>query len=424
VAGLRRLVVLEHELVPVRHRNEDDALASDIDSWLSDAEAEALLALNENRKGFCQRVWGGVKFAQFCGVVRLPHVVVEILPKVGLGDVREAGEEAQARAKLLAMLRTARRLPVTRVADTPQSSVRAPLLDAFIAAFLDCALDQAHRGLLTRYVSHAEDLPLIKGRFHAAGHIRRNLGRPHLLHCEHDEFTVDNSYNRAVVAALEACRHWMQGADTQRLWFEVQARWTGVALTKMTAKQVARLPRDRTTHRYEALLTWCEWLLSLTSPSMGRGISDAPGLLFDMNKLFEAHVAAVVASTVEPGDRMETQGPERALGQCNGLGVFTLKPDITVWREEGLAGQRIRRIIDAKWKRLDPSSQDFGVRESDVYQLLAYAIAYGCDTVELFYPRPAMTACSSPPSITYVVMNGVSQAVNVRIELVAMGFVS
>ena len=45
------------------------------------------------------------------------------------------------------------------------------------------------------------------------------------------------------------------------------------------------------------VLTWCEWLLSLTSPALSTGTAHAPRLLFDMNKLFEAYVSGVVERT-------------------------------------------------------------------------------------------------------------------------------
>jgi len=46
-------------------------------------------------------------------------------------------------------------------------------------------------------------------------------------------------------------------------------------------------------------------------------------------------------------------------------------------------------VLDAKWKRLDPSEALWGVEQADIYQLLAYAISYRCRCLELIYPHPA-----------------------------------
>lgn len=392
MGGLRTVTVLEHEVIPIIEGGDEPGMLAKALPWLSEGEAQALLRLNDLRRGFCQRLSCGIKLAQHCGIVRLSTCVVEVLPKVGMADARTPDELGRSRGALLAMLHSARQVTITKIGPVPQQAVHAPLLDIFIEDFLQCALDQARRGLLSRYVVEADDLPVVKGRFQAHGHVRRNLARPHLLHCEYDEFTADNTYNRAVRATLEACRSWASRASTQRMWFETHARYASVSAVKMSAADVARLPRDRTTHRYGPLLTWCEWLLAMASPAMSAGASQAPGLLFDMNKLFEAHATRQEEAGAGPDRIVHMQGPPLPLATHAQVDAFTLKPDITVWHvgQDGTSAG-IDRVVDAKWKRLDPHAADFGVDQADVYQLLAYALRYGCTSLELAYPRPSGT---------------------------------
>ncbi|MDO9604410.1 McrC family protein [Hydrogenophaga sp.] len=410
MGGLRTVTVLEHEVIPVFEGDHVPGISEAAPQWLSEAEAQALLRLNDLRRGFCQRLSGGIKLAQHCGIVRLPTCVVEVLPKVGMGDARTADELERSRGALLAMLHSARQVAITKIGSAPQQAVRAPLLDIFIEAFLHCALEQARRGLISRYVAHADDFPVIKGRFQAHGHVRRNLARPHLLHCEHDEFTTDNAYNRAVRATLNACRTWLGNGNTQRLWFETHARYASISSVRMSAKDVASLPRDRTTHRYAPLLTWCEWILAMASPAMSAGATQAPGLLFDMNKLFEAHVAKREEDAAGPDQIVRTQGPPMHLAVRGATGVFLLKPDITVWRVgQNGAASSIDRVFDAKWKRLNPAVPDYGVDEADVYQLLAYAMRYGCSALELVYPMPDGLAAHLPPPAFKIMTAGDDQ---------------
>lgn len=392
--GFRTVTVLEHEVVPVVHAVPDaNGMASLLvgDAWLTEADAHSLIRINDIRRGFCQRVSGGVKLAQHCGIVRLPTCVLEILPKVGMSDAREPEETAWARGALLTMLHDARRVVVTNVGAVPQKAVRAPLLDVFVEAFLLAAVEQARRGLLSRYVGHEDDLPVVKGRFNVHGQVKHNLGRPHVLRCEFDEFTADNAYNRAIRAALDACKGWAVRPATQRLWFETQTRFSGVSAQWMSASDVAKLPRDRTTRRYDHVLTWCEWLLSLTSPALSTGLARAPGLLFDMNKLFEAYVSGMVERASGDSFVVHRQGPAQALAKHAAVDAFILRPDITVWQTEsdGGAGD-IHRVLDAKWKRLDPHEAQWGVDRADIYQLLAYAVRYGCSQLELVYPQPGV----------------------------------
>lgn len=88
---------------------------------------------------------------------------------------------------------------------------------------------------------------------------------------------------------------------------------------------------------------------------MSAGTADAPGLLFDMNKLFEAYVTRLEETASDDHQYVHSQKPQITLATLQGAGVFTLKPDITVWQTEpGQEAPSITRIVDAKWKRLSP----------------------------------------------------------------------
>jgi 5-methylcytosine-specific restriction enzyme subunit McrC len=321
------------------------------------------------------------------------------------------------------MLHNARQVAITKVGSVPQRAVRAPLLDIFIEAFLHCALEQARRGLLSRYVPHADDLTVVKGRFHAHGHARRNFGKPHLVYCEYDEFTADNSYNQAIKATLDVCRTWVSRAPTQRLWFETHARYAGVSSVRMSAADVVHLPRERMTHRYEAVLTWCEWLLAMTCPAMSVGAAHAPGMLFDMNKLFESYVCSLEEADAGESHIVHRQGPVEALASHGNSDAFFLKPDITVWNAapDGTA-TNIDRVVDAKWKRLDPHANNWGVDQSDVYQLLAYALRYRCQRMELVYPSLGRKGDSvgSEPVFEISYSDITQQNIQVRIRTVPL----
>lgn len=122
---------------------------------------------------------------------------------------------------------------------------------------------------------------------------------------------------------------------------------------------------------------------------MSAGAADAPGLLFDMNKLFEAYVFRLEERVSDDHQYVQSQKPQMTLATLQGAGVFTLKPDITVWQTEpGQVASRITRVVDAKWKRLSALAPNWGVDQGDIYQMLAYAIRYKCNHMELVYPAP------------------------------------
>jgi 5-methylcytosine-specific restriction enzyme subunit McrC len=424
--NLRTVVVLEHELIPVIDADSasySERIGSSDTSYLTIKESEELLRLNDRRAGFCQRVHGGIKLAQHCGIVRLSSCVLEVLPKVGMTDARDTNEPARARGALLTMLSLGRKVHTTKVDTTPQNAVRASLLEIFIEEFLQCALEQARFGLLTRYVPNADDLRVVKGRFSIHGQTRRNLGRPHLLHCEYDDFTADNPYNRAIRAALNVCRPLIRRDSTQRLWFEMHARFAGVSNVRMSARHVRCLPRERMTKRYASVLTWCEWILAMFSPALSAGSEQAPGLLFDMNKLFEDFVGSTVErQEVNEQCIVRRNGPPLSLARQGIDEAFTLKPDITVWKVPTEGGQPfLVRVLDAKWKRLDSGRKNWKVDEADIYQLLAYASRYRCKHLELVYPRPdGMSDAAHPPIFKIGDAADKTDEITIQVSLIPM----
>ena len=423
--GLRSVTVLEHEWVAVHDRAHGRSATMPDDAqqaWLTPEEAQALLRLNAQRPGFCQASFGGIKLAQYCGIVRLPTCIVEVLPKVSLDDDRAPEELRRSRGTLLRMLHSADTLALTILHATPQSTTQAPLLDVFIETFLNFTLDQARRGLLFRYVQESDGLRTLRGRFNSREQARHSIVRPHLLQCDFDAFTADNPYNQAVRATLQSCRAWISRAHTQRLWFEAQACLAGVSLRQMTGQDVARLARDRTTRHYEPLLRWCQWLLSLDSPGLRSGLHEAPGLLFDMNTLFENIVSVEVEASVGDDLLVQRQAPARYLAHVGETqGVFLMAPDITVaTRARADAASRIVRIVDAKWKRLTPSSTSWGVGVDDIYQMLAYALRYQCRHVELVYPMPEHQRRSLPAPPCFSLPGNGPEPIEVSVRTLAL----
>ena len=114
------------------------------------------------------------------------------------------------------------------------------------------------------------------------------------------------------------------------------------------------------------------------------GPIDGFGLLFEMNILFEEYVGRQLARALAgTGLRVTTQGGHRDCLFEGETGRFRTRPDLIVRR-----GSQIALIIDTKWKRIkridDPKR---GVRQTDVYQLMAYGRLYDCPNVMLLYPH-------------------------------------
>jgi 5-methylcytosine-specific restriction enzyme subunit McrC len=377
----RFLTALEHQPIPV---------TPDGSGWsLTPAEAERLAQIGEQRPGFCEVGHRKVKLAQFCGVVGLGERVLEILPKTQNGD--STAEEC--RGVLLRLLRWTERFPQFQHKPVGQHLRRAPLLEAFIAAFFDAVIMVLRGGLLKQYQEHEDDLTVVRGRIAIMRQLGTLANRPDVVACTFDELTVDNVWNRVLKKAIRCTRPWIRSVELNRQWVELMGVLDDVDDTRLSGPDVARLAFNRQAERYRAAIDWARWILALLAPALRAGRSEAPALLFDMNKLFESAVAKVVRTRIHgfSGVTVEAQDATRALAAVVSKDRvepgFQLRPDLVFRR-----GDAVVAIADTKWKLVACDSRGRLIpAEADMYQMHAYATAFQCNDVALIYPwRPEL----------------------------------
>lgn len=369
---MRQLIVREHERIPV-------LASAGSGKYITQQELDALLRV-------CEKLavepfipgYRSIKFAQFCGVIQVAGLTVEVLPKVADNDTYDRGT-------LLRMLAIASEFRVRSLQNHKMDLQAHSLLPALARWFCDEVFAQCHQGLICSYVVQHDDLPVIRGRWHPALDMQRFPGRKDRLNCEFDELTSSNLYNQVLKAALRRVKALFPGhagirrdAETLLAWF------CDVGDVEVTRDDLRRLPSNRLVARYKYALMMAEWFLTDRAMDLNLGRSESFSLLFDMNALFQAVLGCVMRKALPPGFTLREEGPRYFLTRgVDGTARFQMKPDFCI-----LQGKTIHAIIDAKWKRLDPDDKGgkWGVSQADVYQLNAYATAYACPRVALLYP--------------------------------------
>ncbi len=84
---------------------------------------------------------------------------------------------------------------------------------------------------------------------------------------------------------------------------------------------------------------------------------------------------------------------------------FLLRPDITIACSRAGSDTPIEMIVDAKYKN-PISEENTRLSESDVYQMLAYAVRYQCNRLFLVYPVFRANKYFRNPLATYLIHNG------------------
>jgi 5-methylcytosine-specific restriction enzyme subunit McrC len=336
-----------------------------------------------------------VQMTSFVGVLRAPGgFQIEVLPKVGKAL---HGGIVEARRLLLDMLGCLPGFRHIRRESAALAAQRMPLLEVFIADFLQAVDAVVKRGLRGDYMVQLAHLPALRGKLLVGQHLRDNLCRPDRFFTEHDEFTTNRPENRLLRAALRRCLHWTAAPHNQRLARELDAALSGIPASGHPGADFDRVRLDRGMGHYGPALAWARMILAERSPLAGHGEHEAPSLLFPMEAVFEAFVAAQLARKIARRFSLKTQARSHHLVRHGEADWFCLKPDMVV-HDEAAA----RLVLDTKWKLLDasqPGRKDkYGLAQGDVHQLQAYGQSYldGQGDVVLVYPR-TMTFDAPPP---------------------------
>ncbi|QNK03484.1 McrC family protein [Dyella telluris] len=364
------LVVLEHEFLPYWSR-------TGATNHLGEREVSALHEANASRPGFCDFLADGVRFRQFCGIVGFQSRSLEILPKVGGQDHPDA-----CRTVLLRCLQDAGLAPHRLRSKAAQTLKSATLLDAFIDAYLDEVATLLQQGLYKRYRTDLEDLNVVRGKIVFRRQATALAHRPDVIHCAFDELTADNALNRLLKCALQLVSKSASGQLQKRSLTQLWS-FAHIADIIHSGKALPSLSFDRQSERYRSAVQWARWIVQLLSPSLRAGATQAPSLLFDMNKVFEGLVSRKIRQDLAHlGGRVAAQDVSTCLATYAGNTAIGLRPDFVLRRDES-----IRAIVDAKWKHLRLDASGFPQpSEKDVYQMLAYAAAFKCHDLILVYP--------------------------------------
>ncbi|MDP4557510.1 hypothetical protein Q9247_07430 [Halomonas meridiana] len=367
---MRRLTAFEHGWLVVGQRGD-----------LSHQEAEALASAEGVLPAGCLQ-WGHrrVKFTQFCGVLQVDGLQVEVLPKLTPYQT-----EIQQRDTLLTMLACAGDLEGIDTLDAGLATNRTTLLDLFIRHFAQLLERQLQQGLLRDYRDIDDTLSQVRGRIDLMRQQRENLFKPQRLACRYSELVADIPVNRLLHSALQLVISLATSPLLAQQLHSLRIRFgeVGTLAPHECGPMVEQLNRMQS--RYAPLVSLAHLFLDGQFLDARSGHQQVFSLLFDMNRLFERYTANRLGPLArQQGLRLVEQRPRRHLASDkNGKGRVLMRPDITLLDKH----HRPVVILDTKWKRLINQDPLSSLSAADLYQVNAYASAYGCTTVGLLYPE-------------------------------------
>lgn len=203
---------------------------------------------------------------------------------------------------------------------------------------------------------------------------------------EYDEYLPDRPENRLVRLSVERVARMTTLTATKRLARELLHVLDDVPPSQRVRQDFLAWRLERGHAHFAPLEALCRLVLFELNPLVSGESSRALGVLFDMNRVYEAYVAYLLRR-LYPAWHIQTQVQGRALGVVNRQRAFALRPDLLITLPDGS-----KVVADTKWKRLKSGEPPtYGVSNADAYQMLAYSEVFQQGQEErqlwLIYPQ-------------------------------------
>lgn len=361
-----------------------------------------------------------LKAQRYVGLIQTKSgFCLEILPKTfhtakeSEGFVSKDIEDKQnsiksAKTLLLKMLQSLKDSPFKQSHFAHLKLAKMPLLEIFILMFLEELEKLVKKGLKSDYIVREENRNFLKGKLLFNENLKLNFAHKEKFFTNNDEFSANISPNRLIKATLELLSKQRLSATISTKLTQMRFIFADISPSQHIAKDFSQCRKSRYLKGYYPLLQWCEIFLKRKTFTSYQGNSQAFALLFDMNKLFESFVVSEMKKWLcgmklsyeneafmeqifgENRDSyLKTQEKSKYLatmGEDN-KNRFQLNPDIVGYKKQQIQAKQPLFIADTKWKILSKEQQNYGISQSDLYQIFAYLAKYQCKRGFLIYPK-------------------------------------
>ena len=265
--------------------------------------------LASRRGGILEHSRKAIRARGVVGVIAASGCTLEILPKIDVPGEEGGRATGNIRRRLVHMLAVALDLKIEAGQITALDWQRETMLEILVRLFSEKLVDAVRQGIPRRYVEHADDLPVLRGRLNVTRQFTTLAVAPSRLACRYDALTPDIALNRIMKAAITRLSRIARPPDNQHRLRELAFAYADIAPVPVPALRWRDVVLDRTNERWRELLNLARLLLGERFQTTSGGGSEGFSLMFEMNTLFEEYVARMLRSALSHTDlRVVSQG--------------------------------------------------------------------------------------------------------------------
>lgn len=349
-------------------------------AWYQSGEEpinQPLLQIHHKRRG--KSIDYRVRTANYVGIIRFEGHTFHLMPKL----FKHVGGNEKAlkysNAHLLWWLSYNKWLSLPKHV-TSLSLQKCDFLEILMHLFATYTLHQLQRGVYQTYQEVEGETTYLKGQLLFNEYTTHYLGRANYqkMYCKYDSFEVDNALNRIIKFVARQLRTKTTVPETRNRLANIVNLLGEARDVPITHHHCSRVVLNRLFGHYQMVLDYCEMFLSGNQTTTTKSEANAFAFLVPMERVFEEFVLGFIQKELKEVVEVQGQYQKKYLTTS---GQYALRPDLFI---EPYHSKKAF-IADCKYKLIYDGGKS--IAQSDLYQMLAYAIRHKVSEIKLFYPK-------------------------------------
>lgn len=362
-----KLTVLEHQKIYIKDTRNISKYE------ISKEDEEALRLVDIKNGGVFKWGYRYVTPQQWIGVINLPGLSLEILPKISSED-----NILSIKNTILLMLRVANNIPIKENIDSDVDFKRYGLIEVLISNFIRKVRYYIREGLISSYNKTINNIHTVKGAIDFTKQMNINLMNPTRFVCKYSTLDDNNIINQHMkMTILQMIKISTSSTNIKELK-SILLHFNTISIPFNSRQRKLNIPISKLNVRIKKIIEYCNLFLDGFSVSLNYGKHSVSSMIFDMNKLFEMFIYKSYKKIYKSNVNYQSN-QDYLLKSKNGLKKRTkLIPDILINIDN-----KSKVVIDTKWK-----NKGSFVQSTDVHQMNAYVSAIpGVDAAILILPK-------------------------------------
>jgi len=357
----------------------------------------------------------------YVGVIHYEDTEINLLPKIFYEEEKDCKEYdlKNIHLHILYWLSYNKKIQFPKSLSDLDSIEIDSFFEILILMFATYTREALNRVLYQNYHEVNQDNSFIKGRLDVNGYIKNNIttGNWQRITCDYDSFDIDNRFNRIIKYVSKLLVAHSNNDESKRLLHEITFLLDDVEDAPTTIDDCHKVNLNPFYKELNVVLDYCKLFLSNSMVYSNNDNFEVFAFLLPMEKIFEDLVVGFIEKNPWNSEdinnwKIQSQEPRLKLSTCPE--AFAMKPDIyltnKIKKDKNL-------IIDTKYKFLSKEEPKRGVSQSDMYQMVSYAIRYKVENFVLLYPTTIDDSTNSKKPISEFIVKDEFATLNPKEEI-------